>query len=176
MRAGVCQTYELMDGPVPKEQTGWHALGNGGGYASERRRGKPGSARPGGSGRPPPPPDLDTGPYPCQHTWGEPETVRFSPDSRDEIQVCEKRQGFVHRCWKCRGYHLVQEGQDCEYSMPPWVSELWQREHGCRGEKFGDLIIPFVRMPTGHDPPMFDLATNGEMEDQPGGYELWWFS
>ncbi len=36
--------------------------------------------------------------------------------------------------------------------------------------------MPFVWMPDGYGPPEFDLASYGEMEDQPGGYELQWFS
>ena len=46
-----------------------------------------------------PPPLLETseGPEPCRHSWGEPEAVSFSCGSRDEIRVCAKCQGFVHR-------------------------------------------------------------------------------
>ena len=120
--------------------------------------------------------DLDAGPEPCRHTWGEPETVSFSEGSRDEIRVCATCQGFVHRYRKCRGYHLANVGLGGEYSMPPWVCEAWLKEHGCRREEFGDVPIPLVRMPGGYETPMFDLATYGEMEDQPGGYELRWFS
>ncbi len=123
-----------------------------------------------------PPPDLDAAPEPCIHDWGEPVTVSFSPGSQDGIRVCEKCNGFVRRCRKCRGYHLVGAGTGGVYSMPPWVSEAWLKEHGCRREKFGDVPIPFVWMPEGCLPPEFDLASYGEMEDQPGGYELEWFS
>ena len=63
-----------------------------------------------------------------------------------------------------------------EYSMPPWVSESWLKEHGCRREKFGDVPIPFVWIPDGYQLPEFDLAIYGEMEDQPEGYEFEWFS
>ena len=125
---------------------------------------------------PPPPLELSEGPEPCRHTWGESEAVSFSEGSRDGIRVCDTCQGFVPRCRKCRGYHLAYVGLGGEYSMPPWVSESWLKEHGCRREQFGDVPIPFVWMPGGYEPPMFDLATYGEMEDQPGGYELWWFS
>ena len=123
-----------------------------------------------------PPPDRNGGPEPCRHTWGEPETVSSSEGSRDGIRVCETCQGLVRRCRKCRGYHLVHEGPGGEYAMPWWVSEAWLKEYGCRGEKFGDVPIPFVWMPGGYELPIFDLATYGEMEDQPGGYELEWFS
>ena len=122
------------------------------------------------------PPDLNGGPEPCRHAWGEPVAVSFSEGSHDEIRVCEKCQDFVHRCRKCRGYHLVDAGPGGEHSMPPWVSESWLREHGCRREKFGDVPIPFVWMPDAYQLPEFDRASYGEMEDQPGGYELERFS
>ena len=35
-----------------------------------------------------------------------------------------------------------------------WVSESWLKEHGCAGEKFGDVPIPFVRTPADCEPPM----------------------
>ena len=107
---------------------------------------------------------------------GESETVSFSPGSRDAIRVCETCVGFVRRCKRCRGYHLVYVGQGGEYAMPPWLSEAWLKEHECAGRDFGDVPIPFVTMPHGNEPPMFDWATYGEMEDQPGGYESRWFS
>ena len=125
---------------------------------------------------PPPPLELSEGPEPCRHTWGEPETVSFSCGSRDEIRVCETCQGFMHRCKRCRGYHLVYGGQGGEYSLPPWASESWLKEHGCAGEKFGDVPIPFVWMPHGNEPPMFDLASYREIDGEPGCYELEWFS
>ena len=65
-----------------------------------------------------PPPDLSGGPEPCRHTWGEPETVSFSEGSRDGIRVWETCQGFVRKCKKCGGYHLVYEGPGAEYEMP----------------------------------------------------------
>ena len=108
--------------------------------------------------------------------WGEPETVSFScGGSRDVIRVCETRQGFVRRCKRCRGFHLVYEGQGGEYLMPPWVSESWLKEHWCAGEKFGDVPIPFVRTPADYEISMFDLATYGEIDGEPGCYELEWF-
>ena len=111
--------------------------------ASERKAGRVWAAS-----LPPPPLELSEGPEPCTHTWGEPETVNLScGGSRDVIRVCETCQGFVRRCKRCRGFHLVYEGQGGEYSMPPWVSESWLKEHGCAGEKFGDVPIPFVRTP-----------------------------
>ena len=63
-----------------------------------------------------------------------------------------------------------------EYSMPPWVSESWLKEHGCRREKFGDVPIPFVWIPDGYQLPEFDLAIYGEIEGEPGHYEFEWFS
>ena len=109
--------------------------------------------------------------------WGEPETVSFScGGSRDVIRVCETCQGFVRRCKRCRGFHLVYEGQGGEYLMPPWVSESWLKEHGCAGEKFGDVPIPFVRTPADYEISMFDLAIYGEIDREPGCYELEWFS
>ena len=62
-----------------------------------------------------------------------------------------------------KAYHLVYEGQGGEYSMPHWVSESWLKEHGYAGEKFGNVPIPFVRTPADYEPPMFDLATYGEI-------------
>jgi hypothetical protein len=62
------------------------------------------------------------------------------------------------------------------YSMPWWVSELWLKEHGCRRRDLGDVPIPFVWMPDFNEPPMFNLATYGEIDGEPGGYELQWFS
>ena len=125
-----------------------------------------------------PPPLLETseGPEPCRHSWGEPEAVSFSCGSRDEIRVCAKCQGFVHRCKRCRGYHMVYEGRGGEYSMPSWVSESWLKEHGCADEAFGDVPVPSVRTPIDHEPPMFDLATYGEIDGEPGRYQLEWFS
>ena len=102
--------------------------------------------------------------------------VSFSCDSLDVIRVCETCQGFVRRCKRCRGYHLVYEGQGGEYSMPPWVSESWLKEHGCARRDLGDVPIPFVWMPDASYPPEFDLATYGEIDGEPGCYELEWFS
>ena len=62
-----------------------------------------------------------------------------------------------------KAYHLVYEGQGGEYSMLPWVSESWLKGHRCAGEKFGNVPIPFVRTPADYEPPMFDLATYGEI-------------
>ena len=124
----------------------------------------------------PPPLELSEGPAPCRHSWGEPEAVSFSCGSRDEIRVCAKCQGFVHRCKRCRGYHMVYEGRGGEYSMPSWVSESWLKEHGCTDEAFGDVPVPSVRTPSDHEPPMFDLATYGEIDGEPGRYQLEWFS
>lgn len=60
--------------------------------------------------------------------------------------------------------------------MPWGVSESWLKEHGCRCRDFGEVPIPFVWMPGGNCPPEFDLATYGEIEGEPGSYELEWFS
>ena len=60
--------------------------------------------------------------------------------------------------------------------MPWWVSESWLREHGSGGREFGDVTVPFVWMPDANEPPMFDFATYGQIDDQPGSYELKWFS
>ena len=46
------------------------------------------------------------------------------------------------------------------------------KEHGCAGEAFGDVPVPSVRTPTDYEPPMFDLATYGEIDGEPGRYEL----
>ena len=79
-------------------------------------------------------------------------------------------------CKGCGGYHLVREGQGGEYSLPPWVSESWLKKHGCTSEHFGDIPIPFVRMPADCELPMFDLATYRAIDDQPERYELQWFN
>ena len=60
--------------------------------------------------------------------------------------------------------------------MPPWVCESWLKEHGCAGEEFGDVPIPFIWMPTKYKLPMFDLATYRAIDDQLERYELQWFS
>ena len=125
---------------------------------------------------PPPPSDLSAGPEPCRHAWGEFETVSVSCGSRDEMKVCTKCQGIAHRCEGCRGYHLVYEGQGGEYSMPSWVPESWLKEHGCAGENFGDIPIPFVRTPPDYEPPMYDLGIYEEIDGEPGCYELEWLS
>ena len=125
---------------------------------------------------PPPPLELSEGPEPCTHTWGEPVAVSFSCDSRDVIRVCDTCQGFVRRCKRCRRFHLVYQGQGGEYSMPPWVSESWLKERGCARRDLGDVPIPFVWMPDASYPPEFDLATYGEIDGEPGCYELEWFS
>ena len=41
---------------------------------------------------------------------------------------------------------------------------------------FGDVPVPSVRTPIDHEPPMFDLATYGEIDGEPGRYQLEWFS
>lgn len=124
----------------------------------------------------PPPGELSEGPAPCQHRWGEPETVSFSGGDQDVIRICETCNGFVRRCKRCRRFHLVYAGTGGEYAMPWWVSEDWLREHGCSRRELGEVPIPFVWMPDGDGPPEFDLASYGETEDQPGGCELQWFS
>ena len=60
--------------------------------------------------------------------------------------------------------------------MPPWVSESWLRERGCAGENFGDIPIPFVRMPPDYEPARYELAIYEEIDEDPGCYELEWFS
>ena len=60
--------------------------------------------------------------------------------------------------------------------MPPWVSESWLKERGCAGENFGDIPIPFVRMPPDYEPAAYELAIYEEIEGEPGCYELEWFS
>ena len=82
----------------------------------------------------------------------------------------------MHRCKRCRGFHLVYVEQGGEYSMPWWVSESWLKEHGCARRDFGDVPIPFVWMPHGNEPPVFGLATYGEIDGEPGRYELEWFN
>ena len=127
---------------------------------------------------PPPPPELGEGPEPCKHTWGDPVRVNFSGGGLDEgiIRICETCQGFVRRCKRCREFHLAYQGQGGEYSMPWRVSEAWLRENGCRRRDLGYVPIPFVGMPDGNYPPEFDLATYGEIDGEPGSYELQWFS
>ncbi len=48
-------------------------------------------------------------------------------------------------------------------------------EHGSAGRDFGDVPVPLVRTPADYEPPMFDLATYGEIDREPGRYELEWF-
>ena len=60
--------------------------------------------------------------------------------------------------------------------MPWWVSESWLKEHRCARRDLGDVPIPFVWMPEGCELPEFDLATYGEIDGEPGRYELEWFS
>ena len=79
-------------------------------------------------------------------------------------------------CKGCGEYHLVHEGKGGEYVLPPWVSESWLKKHGCTGENFGDIPIPFVRMPADYELPMFVLPTYRAIDDQPERYELQWFS
>ena len=75
-----------------------------------------------------------------------------------EIRVCETCQGFAYVCKECRGYHLVDEGQGGEYSMPPWLSESWLKKRGGVAENFGDIPIPFVRVPPDYESALYDLA------------------
>lgn len=121
-------------------------------------------------------PELIEGPEPCRHTWGEPVTASFSSGDSEVIRVCETCQGFTNRCKRCRGFHLVCVGQGGEHSMPWWVDEEWLREHGCARRNLEDVPIPFVWMPDFDEPPMFDLASYGEIDGEPGRYELEWFS
>ena len=58
----------------------------------------------------------------------------------------------------------------------PLVSEAWLKEHGCARRDLGDVPIPFVWMPDASYPLEFDLATYGEIDGEPGCYELEWFS
>lgn len=125
---------------------------------------------------PAPPPELIEGPEPCRHTWGEPVNASVSGGGSEVIRICETCQGFVNRCKRCRGFHLTYVGQGGEYSMPWWASESWLKEHGCRRRDFGEVPIPFVWMPDGIMLPEYDLATYGEIEGEPGSYELEWFS
>ena len=82
----------------------------------------------------------------------------------------------MRRCKRCRGHHLAYEGQSGVYAMPPWVSESWLIEHACTRRDFGDVPIPLVWMPDANEFPEFDLATYGEIDGEPGSYELEWFS
>ncbi len=125
---------------------------------------------------PPPHLELSEGPEPCTHTWGEPVHVSFSRGDHAVLKVCETCQGFVRRCKRCRRFHLVDKGQGGEYSMPPWVSESWLKEHRCARRDLGDVPIPFVWMPDASYLPEFDLATYREIGREPGSYELQWFS
>lgn len=125
---------------------------------------------------PHPPPGLIEESEPCTHTWGEPVHVSFSRGDHAVLRVCEICQGFVRRCKRCRRFHMVYKGQGGEYAMPWLVSESWLREHGCARRDLGDVPIPFVWMPDGNHPPEFDLATYGEIDGEPGSYELEWFS
>lgn len=123
-----------------------------------------------------PTPGLGDGPKPCKHTWGEPEAVRTPGGGSDETTVCSTCGGFVSRCRRCSRYHLVDEGRGGEYMMLPWVTESWLTEHGCAAENFGDVPIPFVRMPPDYEPSAFELAIYEETDGEPGHYELQWFS
>ena len=125
---------------------------------------------------PPPPTELIEGPEPCTHTWGEPVHVSFSRGDHAVLKVCETCQGFVQRCKRCRRFHMVYKGQGGEYAMPWSVSESWLKEHGCARRDFGDVPIPFVWMPDGNYSPEFDLSSYGEINGEPGSYELEWFS
>ena len=60
--------------------------------------------------------------------------------------------------------------------MPPWVSESWLKERGCAGENFGDIPIPFVRMPPDYQSAAYDLAIYEEVDGELGRYELEWFN
>ena len=60
--------------------------------------------------------------------------------------------------------------------MPPWVSESWLKKRGCAGENFGDIPIPFVRVPPDYEPAAYDLAIYEEIDEEPGHYELEWFN
>ncbi|MDE2781022.1 MAG: hypothetical protein OXI91_15300 [Chloroflexota bacterium] len=124
----------------------------------------------------PPPEDPAAAAEPCQHTWGEPEAVSLSHGTRDPVRVCPACQGFIPVCRGCGGYHLVHLGEDGEYSMAPWVSTAWLREHGCSGREFGQVPIPLVRTASRQEPATFVLATYGEIDGEPGSYELQWFS
>ena len=101
---------------------------------------------------PPSRPDLSTGQAPCRHTWGEPEITSFPCGIRAETRVCETCQGLADVCEGCGVYHLVYKGRGGEYSMPSWVSGSWLKEHRCAGENFGDIRIPFVRIPPDYEP------------------------
>ena len=81
----------------------------------------------------------------------------------------------MHRCKRCGGYYLVDEGRGGEYSMPPWVSESWLKECRCAGENFGDIPVPFVRMPPDYEPAIYELAIYEEIDGAPGCHELEWF-
>ena len=72
---------------------------------------------------------------------------------------------------------MVCIGRGGEHAMPWWVSESWLKEHGCARRELGDVPIPFVWMPGGGNYlPQFDLATYGEIDGEPGSYELQWLS
>ena len=60
--------------------------------------------------------------------------------------------------------------------MPWWVSEAWLKEHGCARRGLGEVPIPFVWTPDADHFPEFDLATYREIDGEPGGFELEWFS
>ena len=60
--------------------------------------------------------------------------------------------------------------------MPHEVSRAWLEEHGCPKEDFGDVPIPFVRMPPAFEEQLMDLAHYMESDDKPGVYDLESFS
>ena len=71
---------------------------------------------------------------------------------------------------------MVYKGQGGEYAMPWWVSEAWLNENRCARRDIGEVPIPFVWMPDYNELPQFDLASYGEIDGEPGSYELQWFS
>ena len=50
------------------------------------------------------------------------------------------------------------------------------KAHGCARMDFGDVSIPFLWMPNSNELPKFDFATYGEIDGEPGHYELEWFN
>ncbi len=113
---------------------------------------------------------------PCRHTWGEPVALSFAVGDQTVIVVCETCGGFVRRCRRCGRFHLVDRGPGGERSMPWWVTESWLKEHACARRDLTDAPIPFVWMPGVGEPPAFNLASYRAIEDEPGRYELEWFS
>ena len=60
--------------------------------------------------------------------------------------------------------------------MPWWVSESWLRSTGAPGGISETCPYRSCGCLLEANPQMFDLATYGEIDGEPGRYQLEWFS